>query len=163
MAKPYDLRFNETLAIRWKRRIVRWWTPAKWPGTTEPEPDRHDTRACAAWLGRSGERYAAWWLRRHRGMVVLDRNFRHGHHELDIIARDGRVIVFVEVRTLTSDVLQAPAATITPKKRENLHQAAKAWRDRRRYRGPWRMDIVGIVWPLAAPEPSRVDHWEKCL
>ncbi len=51
MAKPYDLRFNETLAIRWKRRIVRWLSPAMWPGTSEPEPDRQDIRAYAAWLG----------------------------------------------------------------------------------------------------------------
>lgn len=163
MAKRYDLQFNETPTIRWKRRIVRWLTPARWPGSAEPRPDHHETRAHAAWLGRNGERYAEWWLRRNRGMVIIGRNFRHGHHELDIIAQDGRVIVFVEVRTLTSDSLQTPAASITPKKKEHLHQAARAWRDSRKFRGPWRMDIVGVVWPLALNEPSRVDHWVKCF
>ncbi len=60
-------------------------------------------------------------------MVTLDRNFRHGHHELDIIARDGRIIVFVEVRDAHERFFSSSAATITPKKREkNLHQAAKS-------------------------------------
>jgi len=163
MPQPYDLHFNDRFRMRLERRIVRWLTPARWKCSHDPRPDVADSRAHAAWLGRRGEDYAQWWLRREKGYVVLERNYRHGHQELDIIARDGIVVVFTEVRTLSSDALQGPAATITPRKRENLHLAAKAWREARRYRGLWRMDVIGIVWPDPANEPQRIDHWVKCL
>lgn len=163
MPQPYDLHFNDRFRMRLERRIVRWLTPSRWKCSQDPRPDMADVRAHAAWLGRRGEDYAQWWLRRHKGFVVLERNYRHGHQELDIIARDGIVVVFAEVRTVSSDFLQAPSATITPTKRENLHRAAKAWREARRYRGHWRMDIVGIVWPDPEIEPRRIDHWVKCF
>lgn len=163
MRKNYDPNHNDRLRNRLERRIVRWLTPSRWPGRREPRPDAEDIRAHASWLGRCGEDYAHWWLRRHKGYVVLERNFRHGHHEIDIIARDGNIIVFVEVRTLSTDTFQAPSATITPGKKDHVHQAAKAWRKARGYSGLWRMDIVGIVWPDPTKEPRRVDHWIKSM
>lgn len=159
--REYDLHFNQDWQTRLKRRVIRALTPSKFPAPDELQPPREETRAFAAWLGRRGEAYARWWLRRQKGMVCLSRNYRHGHYEIDLIARDGKVIVFVEVRTLSSDYLQLPSASISTKKKTNLHQAAVAWRKQNRYKGPWRMDIIGIVWPEPDKAPARVDHWEK--
>lgn len=161
--REYSIHFNQDLKTRLKRRLIQFLTPRHFPASGEPRPPRSETRDFARWLGRRGEAYARWWLRRHKGMVVIDCNFRNGPHELDIVARDGHVLVFVEVRTLSSDHLQRPSASITPTKRENLRLAAAAWRQRRGYKGPWRMDIIGIVWPVPEKEPARVDHFEKSL
>ena len=161
--EPYDMHFNDGWRTNLERWIVRRLTPSRWPGHTEPRPDVSDKRAHANWLGRRGETYACWWLCRNKGFVILDRNYRNGPHELDIVARDGLVTVFVEVRTLSDDFLQRPSASITPQKRECLHKAAAAWRQARRHRGAWRMDIFGIVWPDPERLPARADHWAKCL
>ena len=50
-------------------------------------------------LGRRGESLCAALLK-HKGMVILARNFRTSYGELDIVARDGGTLVFVEVKTL---------------------------------------------------------------
>lgn len=159
--RQYSLHFNQGWQTRLKRRLIQALTPRHFPAPVELQPPRSETRAFALWLGRRGEAYARWWLKRHKGMIILDRNFRHGHHELDLIAKDGEVVVFVEVRTLTSDFLQSPSASISDSKKEFLHQAAAAWRKTKSYKGHWRMDIVGIVWPEPDKAPARVDHWEK--
>ncbi len=161
--KPYSLYSNQTFIIKLKRWFIQALTHKTFQPSDEVQPMRTDTRAFALWLGRRGEAYSCWWLRRHKGMIILDRNFRNGPHEIDIIARDGKVLVFVEVRTLSSDHLQLPSASISKTKRKNLHLAASAWRKDRGYRGLWRMDIIGIVWPIPEEEPSRVDHWVKSL
>ena len=161
--QTYDIHFNQGLKNRLKRRLVRALTPRHFTAPAEMQPPRSETRSFALWLGRRGEAYARWWLKRHKGMIILDRNFRHNHHELDLIAKDGEVVVFIEVRTLSSDHLQLPSASISETKKAHLHQAAAAWRKTNRHKGPWRMDIVGIVWPEPDKTPARVDHWEKCF
>jgi putative endonuclease len=152
---------NDNYSTSIQKWCIRVLTSSKFQPVENIQPDRSQARQFSAWLGRRGERYASWWIRRHQGMITIDRNFRHGSHELDIIARDGQVIVFVEVRTLSSDHLQLPSASITPEKKIRLHSAAAAWRKQRGYRGLWRMDIIGIVWPEPLGEPSRIDHWVK--
>lgn len=159
--KPYSLNFNHDWQTRLKRRLIQALAPRHFTPPPETQPPRPDARAFALWLGRRGEAYALWWLKRHKGMIILGRNVRYGHHELDLIAKDGQVVVFVEVRTLSSDHLQLPSASITETKKTNLHQAAAAWRKANRHKGPWRMDIIGIVWPDPEKPPARVDHWEK--
>jgi len=152
---------RERYSVVIQKWFIRFLTPSRFQPIENLQPDRSQARQFSAWLGRRGERYASWWIRRNQGMITIDRNFRDGHHELDIVARDGRVIVFIEVRTLSSDHLQLPSASITPEKKIRLHSAAAAWRKQRGYRGLWRMDIIGIVWPEPLGEPSRIDHWVK--
>lgn len=122
----YSLDHNNTFQIRLVRWLVTRLTPSKWPGATDPEPPRDDVRKHSLWLGKSGESYACWWLRRYKGMVILGQNYRNSHQEIDIIARDGKYIVFIEVRTLTSDFLQSPSASINSSKAENIKKAAQA-------------------------------------
>lgn len=159
----YSLHFNDSLLIRVQRHLIQLLTPRKRPALIQPQPARESTREYALWLGQQGENYARWWLRKWQGMVILETNFRDGPYEIDIIARDGKVLVFVEVRTLSSDSFQRPSASITVTKQKNVHSGAAAWRVRRNYSGHWRIDIIGIVWPDPMTEPLRVDHWVKAF
>lgn len=159
----YSLNHNNSFQIRLMRWLVRQLASSQWPGSNQPEPPRDDIRKHSLWLGKSGESYACWWLRRNRGMVILEQNYRNSHQEIDIIARDGKYIVFVEVRTLTSDFLQSPSASINASKAENIRKAAQAWRKTHKKSGLWRIDIVGIVWPDTSKPPLKVNHWEKAI
>lgn len=81
--------------------------------------DRADT-------GRYGEDAALQYLLK-KGYRLLERNYRHGHHEIDIVMRDGQYLVFVEVKTRTSVQYGSPAEFVTAKKRRYLILAAEAY------------------------------------
>ena len=75
--------------------------------------------------GRLAEEIAAAYLRL-QGLRILDRNRRAGGGEIDLIARDGRTLVFVEVRLRAGTAWVGGAASIGAKKRVRLRRAAKA-------------------------------------
>lgn len=104
-------------------------------------------------LGRQGEDLAARHLRK-LGYRILERNVALGRYEMDIIARDGDTIAFVEVKTRRPGGLAAPEANITAKKRLHLARAGKLYRakhpDPTMY---YRYDVVAIILPVkGAPE-----------
>ncbi len=68
-------------------------------------------------LGWRGERLAARFVRK-RGMKVLARNVLCPHGELDLVALDGEEIVFIEVRTLTTEEFQTPEQSMRRGKRQ---------------------------------------------
>lgn len=76
--------------------------------------------------GRRGEDLAHRYLRR-RGFVITARNWRppQGGGEIDIVARDGEYLVFVEVKTRTSDKWNAPERDINDDKMRALRRAAR--------------------------------------
>jgi putative endonuclease len=97
-------------------------------------------------LGQRGENLAARHLR-NQGYKILIRNFRCEVGEVDIIARDGRSLVFVEVKT-RADEEPTPEAQVNAAKRHQLTKAAKHYLSR--YGSPQppaRFDVVAIVWP----------------
>jgi len=77
-------------------------------------------------LGGKGEDAAARLLasKRYR---ILDRNWRQGRLELDLVCEDGDVLVFVEVKTRTADTLGSPADGMSRAKRSSLIKAARCW------------------------------------
>jgi putative endonuclease len=77
-------------------------------------------------LGEWGEKVAAEHLV-SQGMVVLDRNWRTGSGEIDIIARDGDAVVFCEVKTRRGSVFGDPAEAVTPTKSRRLRTLAAQW------------------------------------
>jgi putative endonuclease len=104
---------------------------------TEPQVDP---------LGPRGENVAAKHLR-NQGYKILLRNFRCQAGEIDIIARDGRTIVFVEVKTRTNDE-PTPEEQVNNFKRHQITKAARYYLGR--YGSPQppaRFDVVAIVWP----------------
>jgi putative endonuclease len=80
------------------------------------------------------------------GCRILARNLRIGGCELDIVARDGDTILFVEVRSRASDTPVAPEDTVGPAKQRQVKRAADAWirrYGRREYY--YRFDIIAVT------------------
>lgn len=76
--------------------------------------------------GQCGEQRAAEFLQRH-GYVILARNYRWKHGEIDIICADVRYLVFAEVKTRSGEQWGAPREAVTAHKRERLVQTAQRW------------------------------------
>jgi putative endonuclease len=102
-------------------------------------------------LGTKGEAIAARWLEA-RGWLIMDRRFRDGHRDIDLVAcrldddTGGRLVVFVEVRTRLSTDFGTPAETVGWKKQRELVRSARAWlASNRRSGDTYRFDVVGVV------------------
>lgn len=76
--------------------------------------------------GDRGERRTALYLL-IRGYRILERNFTFGHKEVDIIAKRGKTIAFVEVKTRGPETVLSPSASVTHAKRRNIIAAAKGY------------------------------------
>lgn len=106
------------------------------------------------WLGDRGERAAARYLRR-KGLRVIVRGYRTRLGEIDLIARDGETLVFVEVKARRRGV---PAEAVTPEKQRRITLVALHFLRKHGLldvRG--RFDIVAIVWPDERGEPQ-IEH-----
>ena len=96
-------------------------------------------------LGRIGEDRAAEYLR-GQGFRVLARNWRHKALELDLICEDGETLVFVEVKTRSSDRFGGPESAVTLEKQKRLARAARAWlAENHAWQRPCRFDVIAIV------------------
>ncbi|NUM53382.1 MAG: YraN family protein [Candidatus Hydrogenedentes bacterium] len=98
-------------------------------------------------LGQRGEDLAAKHLRR-AGYRILERNAKLGKFEIDIIAREGDTIAFVEVKTRRSNSFLEPEANVTPTKQQHIRRAAAIYISR--HNDPetyYRYDIVSVVLP----------------
>lgn len=74
-------------------------------------------------LGRLGEEAASTYLE-ERGYVILARNFRCRFGEIDIVARQGKTVAFVEVRTRTGDAFGLPEESVDARKKARLKRLA---------------------------------------
>lgn len=91
--------------------------------------------------GRAAEEIATRWLAQ-RGLRIVERNFRTRRGEIDIVARDGATLVFVEVRLRGSSAFGGAAASITAGKRARVVAAAQEYLARHRVRSDCRFDAV---------------------
>src|SRR5262245_36366802 len=95
-------------------------------------------------LGRQGEDLACRELRR-RNYVILERRFRTRHGEIDIVARDGATLVFVEGKARTSAKFGTGFEAVTWSKRRRLCEMAGEYLSRRNLGAiPCRFDLVAI-------------------
>lgn len=96
-------------------------------------------------FGDEGEAEAAAFLAR-RGFRVLARNVRVPRvGEIDLIALDGRTLVFVEVKARRSDTFGPPEEAVTPSKLRTLAACAEAWLNAKGWRNrPYRIDVVAV-------------------
>ena len=96
-------------------------------------------------LGKRGEDLACRALRR-RGYVILDRRYRTRVGELDIVARDSRTLVFVEVKARASGRCGKPLEAVTRRKQRRLATMAGDYLARKGWEGrPCRFDVVGVT------------------
>jgi len=107
-------------------------------------------------LGRFGEAYAARYLV-ERGMVLLDRNWRCEAGEIDLVLRDGAVLVVCEVKTRSSQAFGSPLEGVTERKAARLRRLAARWLAEHRLRPDHvRIDLVGVLAPPGGT--PHVDH-----
>jgi putative endonuclease len=108
-------------------------------------------------LGRRGERVAEKFLKRQR-YKILHRGYRILGGELDIVAVEGRTVVFVEVKTRVSHDAGHPSEAVDLHKQKQLTQLALAYL--RRYRlldCSARFDVIAITWPPDQRRPT-IEH-----
>ena len=111
-------------------------------------------------LGAYGERVAAAHLVA-AGMTVLDRNWRCPIGEIDIVARDGDVLVVCEVKTRSSVAFGHPAEAVDWRKQRELVRSATVWIDRHgRPNESYRFDVIGV---LVDGNSVRVKHVENAF
>ena len=95
-------------------------------------------------LGRQGERLAEEKLAA-AGYELLARNYRCAAGEIDLIARHGETLVFVEVRTRRGEAFGLPEASLTPAKRRHLIAAAQTYlQENNLSEAAWRIDVVAV-------------------
>lgn len=96
-------------------------------------------------LGKWGEEVAAEFLA-SKGYTILERDWKFGHRDIDIIARTpDETIVFVEVKTRTSDVITKPEDAITTQKIKNIGKAANAYVKAYQLWNDLRFDVISII------------------
>ena len=97
-------------------------------------------------LGQYGEELAVEHLRED-GLEVLARNWRCREGELDVVARAGRTVVFVEVKTRSGTGYGEPAEAVTLRKARRLRLLACRWLEQHRPAGTadLRFDVVSVV------------------
>jgi putative endonuclease len=107
-------------------------------------------------VGRYGEDVAARHLE-EAGFEILARNWRCPEGEIDIVARDGDVLVICEVKTRSSDRYGLPAEAITRRKSDRLRRLAYAWLTAHPLRVPEvRFDVVSVLRRRAGA--AQVEH-----
>lgn len=95
-------------------------------------------------LGRTGEDLAAKHLT-EQGYVILERNYAAPQGELDLIALDGDTLVFVEVKTRSSNAFGAPELAVDRRKQERMVKAALGYlKHKKLHQMPCRFDVVAI-------------------
>lgn len=112
--------------------------------------------------GERGERLAAAWLRRERGFRIVARNWRSPRdrrEEIDLVARDGEALVFVEVKARAAGALVSGHHAVDARKREVLRRAVTAYLAGLRTKPVTvRFDIVEVALP-AGGAAEEVRHF----
>lgn len=113
-------------------------------------------------LGARGEAAAARHLRR-LGYVIVARSDRSKLGEIDIIAVDGRTVVFVEVKTRTSGDTVHPSEAVDAEKQAKLTRLAISYLRRHNLlECKARFDVIAITWPDAGQTPM-IEHFQNAF
>jgi len=95
-------------------------------------------------LGKWGETQAKAYLE-DRGFEVISQNVYTEYGEIDLIAKKGNQVHFVEVKTRSSTRFGTPEASITPNKIRHMIESAEAFlQDHPEYEGGWQIDVIAI-------------------
>jgi putative endonuclease len=95
-------------------------------------------------LGKAGEAYAAEHLRKN-SYVILKQNYVWKRAEIDIIAKKSNKIIFVEVKTRTTEFMNAPALMVPRSKQRQIIKAADAFLKAENIELNSRFDIISVI------------------
>lgn len=125
------------------------------PGTAGRRRTFPPMSAATQEFGELGERIAERWLRR-AGWRVLQRRFRSGHRDIDLVVERDGTVVFVEVKARRGDRFGQPIEAVNWRKQRELARSAHVWISRHgRSDECYRFDVVGV---LVDGERVRVRH-----
>ena len=109
-------------------------------------------------LGVMGEHAAIRFLE-SRGWILSEHRFRMGRFEIDLVARKGSLIAFIEVKTRFGDSFGSPLEAVTWSKRREIERVARSWIDRRGQPGEtYRLDVIGVT--LKRGGRVKIEHIE---
>ncbi|HRI31414.1 MAG TPA: YraN family protein [Candidatus Kapabacteria bacterium] len=108
-------------------------------------------------LGKWGEETAVQWLTEH-GYEIIAQNIRTPYGEIDIIAKQKDITIFVEVKTLTSSKNFFPEQQITARKREHMLNAAQHYASENNI-NHWQIDVIAIE----GKQDPQITHFENAI
>lgn len=110
-------------------------------------------------IGKWGEDTAVEYLTQ-RGYEIIARNVRTPYGEIDIVAKQADITIFVEVKTRTSNTMGLPEEAITPRKREHMLSAADHYAAEHEI-DHWQIDVIAIEGkPTTKP---KITYFERAL
>jgi len=138
------------------RRSAKALTPGRpAPAAAAPDPARPAKAALA--LGRSGEDIACRYLL-GKNYEIVERGFRLLRGEIDIVALDGGILVFVEVKARTDESHGRPEEAVTPGKQRQIRRLAQGYlMAHPRPGADCRFDVIAIL--LRGPDDYRLEHF----
>lgn len=106
-------------------------------------------------VGRKGESYARGFLESN-GYCVLRSNYRCPIGEIDFVCQEGNTVVFVEVKTRTSNEAGAPEEAVHFRKQRKLYRVAEWYLNETGYHGehPVRFDVVSVLTGMPSKDPE---------
>jgi len=111
--------------------------------------------------GQLGEKIAREYLEK-KGYKIIDQNYRTKFAEIDLIAKKGNEIVFIEVRTKKGNIFGLPEESLNQRKLRKLWLNARSYTSRIGWRGPFRIDAVCVV---LRPQNSveKINHYQNII
>ncbi|MFN8283924.1 MAG: YraN family protein [Chitinophagales bacterium] len=94
-------------------------------------------------IGKKGENLAKEYLL-NKQYLILHENWRYKRSEIDLIAQDGKIIVFVEVKSRKTNHFGHPEAFVTKHKIKKMQEAAAAYIEQFNWQGELRFDVISI-------------------
>ena len=110
-------------------------------------------------IGKWGEDAATEYLIEH-GYEIVARNARTPYGEIDIVATQGDVAIFVEVKTRTSDKMGLPEESITRRKREHMLAAAEHYAGENKI-DYWQIDVIAVEGKPGMK--AAISHFENAI
>ena len=110
-------------------------------------------------FGQKGEKLALEYLI-EKNYIILERNYRSGKNEIDIIARNSGEVVFIEVKTRSNDVFCEPESAVTKEKQRAIIKVANSYIVRNNINEEARFDIIAIV---TNESGTKINHIENAF
>lgn len=113
-------------------------------------------------LGPRGELAAERFFLK-QGYWIIERSFGEKVGEIDLVVSDGQAVIFVEVKSRSSDVAGDPAEAVDEEKQRHITETARLYAIKNRLQdSPLRFDVIAILWPDVT-QPPNVTHFQNAF